>query len=129
MLRAGCLESAKVEAVERRGAVLYGESPKTGAHELATLAPLVPPDSCGVYAVLDERGFVKIGKADNIRKRVAQLQGGSPRPLTLLAILSYRKVLEATFHKRLRRAGWVRGEWFAPTPRVVDEIRAARGRF
>lgn len=121
--------SAHREIRELKGAIIYGQAPDSGRGELAALVPLVPPDMPGVYAVLDERGFVKIGKAVNIRKRFNQLQGGNPRPLALLAVLAAKQTLEPAFHRKLKRHGWVRGEWFAPTARVIAEIRAARGRF
>ena len=121
--------AAHREIRELKGAIVYGQAPESGAGELGRLVPLVPPDFGGVYAVLDERGFVKIGKAINIRKRFNQLQGGNPRPLKLIAIFATEQRLEPRFHAKLKRAGWVRGEWFAPTPRVVAEVRAARSRF
>jgi hypothetical protein len=109
--------------------IVYGLAPEDGRGELSALVPLQPPDFGGVYAILDERGFVKIGKAQNIRKRLNQLQGANPRPLTLLAVFATKQSIEDRIHRKLKRAGWVRGEWFAPTPAVIAEIRAARGRF
>lgn len=114
---------------ETQDVIVYGVAPGGGAEQLLALTPLVPPTYPGVYALLDERGYVKIGKADNIARRLRQLQGASPKPLALVAVLSRDKRLEPTLHRRLKNHGWVRGEWFAPTARVIDEIRAARGRF
>jgi len=110
-------------------AAIFGVASATGAAQVLALAALLPPDHAGCYAIVDERGFVKIGKATNIRKRIAQLQGMSPRPYRLVAILSRTTSYEAALHRRLKRCGWVRGEWFAPTPQVIAEIRAARGRL
>jgi len=121
--------SAVVEAHEFRETLLYGNAPASGVRALTSLCALVSPDLPGVYAILDERGFVKIGKAQNIRKRIAQLQGANPRPIRLVAVLSNRTAMESHFLYKLKKSGWVRGEWFAPSPQVVAEIRAARGRF
>ena len=117
----------EVEAVI--DALVFGVASASGANQLLALVELLPPDYAGCYALLDERGFVKVGKAGNIRKRIAQLQGMSPRPYRLVAILSRTTSYEPALHRRLKRCGWVRGEWFAPTPQVIAEIRAARGRF
>lgn len=86
-------------------------------------------DRGGVYAIADDRGYIKIGRAQNIRKRVAQLQGMNAGSLRLVAVLSWDQTLEPRIHRKLKAAGHVRGEWFCPTPRVLEELRSGRAWF
>lgn len=57
-------------------------------------------------------GFVKIGVADDVDARIAQLQTGNLHPLTVRAILEgVPRSTERRLHRALRR--WrVHGEWF-----------------
>lgn len=61
---------------------------------------------------------IKIGRAIDVRKRVAGLQTGNPRPLELLYVLPGDSELEWQLHYRLRHCLML-GEWFAG-----DEIPA-----
>jgi hypothetical protein len=72
-----------------------------------------------VYAITDGTA-VKIGKVlgQHPRERLAELQTGNPRPLVLLA---YTHGREAAWHKVLSRDR-IRGEWFAPTERVLGAL-------
>lgn len=64
-------------------------------------------------------GPIKIGKADNPEKRVAELQTGSPDVLRLIGKLKgdCEKDLHARFHKL-----HLRGEWFSPDVRLLAFI-------
>lgn len=55
--------------------------------------------------------LVKVGWADNPRKRLHNLQCGNPCELVLLAITPGDRSEEARAHAALRER-WVRGEWF-----------------
>lgn len=93
---------------------------------LFAFAPLPAPAAPGVYAVQGEGPFVKIGRADNIRQRIADLQIGQANPLALLAVLSNDPRKERSFHHELRR--WrVRGEWFRLEGEVLTMLQTYRG--
>lgn len=64
-------------------------------------------------------GPVKIGKANDVEKRLTLLQIGSPYSLTLLGIMAGGRVDESELHRRFASSR-MRGEWFAPT----EELRA-----
>jgi hypothetical protein len=60
--------------------------------------------------------FVKIGKAEDVRSRLASIQQCNPHKIKLLAAFESADALsdEASLHKRLELFR-VRGEWFAAT--------------
>jgi hypothetical protein len=80
-------------------------------------------DSTGVL------GPVKIGLTGNsdqaLRKRVKDLQTGSPHPLRVLAVLRGGLRTESLLHSRFRESR-VRGEWFALDPGLISLIRYLR---
>lgn len=101
-------------------------SAPTGAWPVAPeIVPLAAPETGGVYAIGAACGHVKIGKAWNIKRRLANLQTANPAPLVLLAVLSDVQEDEGEFHHALS-AHCVGGEWFAPHADVVMAIRDAR---
>lgn len=66
-----------------------------------------------VYVICgDEPEPVKVGKANDVRARIATLQTGNPQDLRLLYVLPGDAELEWQLHRRLQ-GGRVRGEWFA----------------
>ena len=72
-----------------------------------------------VYFIQEGRGShgnIKIGKANNVDKRLNSLQTGNPRKLTIMASIKCKCVLDALkLEKRLHnkfKANRVRGEWF-----------------
>jgi hypothetical protein len=71
--------------------------------------------------VIRSGDFVKIGKANDPQKRIADLQTAHPVKLELLATLPGDKWLEKQFHNRFsdRR---ITGEWFRLTD---EEVRTA----
>lgn len=71
---------------------------------------------CFVYVIQEQGGdsAVKVGRADDVAKRVAQLQTGNPHPLRLIYVLPGAGGLEADLHLRFED-DHLRGEWFAPT--------------
>jgi hypothetical protein len=66
-------------------------------------------------------GFVKIGTAKNVKKRIAQLQSGCPHTLDLIGVVEGDREIEAAYHKRFRKLR-VSGEWFKLAPPLTDEI-------
>lgn len=78
------------------------------------------PTGPGVYCIQGAGQFVKIGKASNIRRRVAELQAYHPVALRLLAVLSDDPRREGHFHRRFAGSR-LNGEWFV----LCKEIRAA----
>jgi predicted GIY-YIG superfamily endonuclease len=72
-----------------------------------------------VLYFVQEQGsdLVKVGYAKDPAARIAQLQTGSPRKLTILDIVEGDRQAEAILHRRLRTMHkGVRGEWF-----ILDE--------
>ena len=88
-----------------------------------------------VYFVLAQCGpsqRVKIGKANNVAKRVETLQTGSPYPLKLLVSIPCRSVKHAEYLEKLAhrmfRAYRIHGEWFhwtAPVRRLIADLQKA----
>jgi hypothetical protein len=71
-----------------------------------------PPKSF-VYVVQAEGDPpIKVGRATDVRKRVASLQTGNPRPLQLLHVIPGAAELEWQLHYRIRDCRLI-GEWFA----------------
>ena len=78
-----------------------------------------------VYFILDrDYPAVKIGKANDWRCRLAELQIGNPRQLILIGLVEAEDALakEAELHQRFRylRVG---GEWFRYTRQIETWIR------
>lgn len=67
-------------------------------------------------------GPIKIGTSNDVNKRVASLQTGSPMPLRLVGSLPGGRALEKEIHARLC-AHRLRGEWFAESPEVIAAIK------
>lgn len=64
-----------------------------------------------------EHGSIKIGKSNNVDKRLKSLQTGNPRKLTLMALIKCRTPndahrLESKFHLMFKNDR-VLGEWFS----------------
>jgi hypothetical protein len=67
-------------------------------------------------------GPIKIGCSPTPRGRLTQLMQWSPVPLCILATAPGGFVAEAHIHHRFA-ADRVRGEWFKPSPNLLDYIR------
>jgi hypothetical protein len=65
--------------------------------------------------------FVKIGKANSVGKRLAEIQTHCPHDLELLAAPVWEDRMERVIHAHLR-AHNERGEWFRLTPEVQQVI-------
>lgn len=68
-------------------------------------------------------GFVKIGVAVNVVKRVSELQVGNPFEITLLGFWKSQNAVqeEETIHACLNQYR-VRGEWFKLPKSIMDNI-------
>lgn len=62
--------------------------------------------------------YVKVGKADDVQKRLSGLQTGSPRKLKLLAAIPGDHEQERAIHQRFSHLR-THGEWFYATPEIV----------
>lgn len=68
-------------------------------------------------------GPIKIGRANDMAKRVAMLQSGNHLRLTVLATVQLECAVagEARYHRQFAEHRF-RGEWFAPHPDLLAEI-------
>ena len=68
-----------------------------------------------VYLVASGKDIVKVGKADDVRKRISTLQTSSPFEMQVFHTIEVSSdnvgALEKLIHKRLKRYH-LRGEWF-----------------
>lgn len=65
---------------------------------------------------------IKIGFSSNPLKRLGELQTGNPQRLALIvAVGGVERELEAMLHAQYA-AERLEGEWFLPTPRVIDLV-------
>lgn len=80
-----------------------------------------------VYFIQAESGPVKIGYSSDVPQRLAQLQSGMREIMTLKATVSGDRALENYFHQTLRQSRVI-GEWFSPTPMVIETIQAVAER-
>lgn len=98
------------------------ECPLGRSEQEATVTTMatVPSSESGcsfVYAIGDGHGRVKIGTADDVRKRIRQLQTGNASRLYLIAYLRLRYRFDADRVERAaheeNHADRLSGEWFA----------------
>lgn len=70
------------------------------------------------------RGNIKIGKSNDVDKRLKSLQTGNPRKLTLMASIKCKSPddafkLERKFHAKFK-SSQIRGEWFSGNIRLNE---------
>lgn len=79
--------------------------------------PSASANASFVYAIGDGHGNVKIGAADDVRKRIKQLQTGNPAKLYLIAFVRLPSRADADLVERVAHRDnaidRVHGEWFA----------------
>ena len=79
-----------------------------------------------VYAIGDGHGHVKIGVADNVEKRLGQLQTGNPHRLYLIAYLPLPNRFDADRVERTAHGGEdlerLCGEWFRMSDFCAFEV-------
>lgn len=86
-----------------------------------------------VYLIASGRNIIKVGKADNVRKRVRGLQTASPFEMqifhTIECSIEHVGALEKLIHKRLKRYH-LRGEWFrVERPLAITIAQKAANQF
>lgn len=69
-----------------------------------------------------EDGPIKIGRADNVARRLESLQTANHEQLRLLAAIRTTGIGEGWFHDRYRDAH-IHGEWFRPVPKLLRMVR------
>jgi hypothetical protein len=75
-----------------------------------------------VYFIGGEVGAIKIGIAVEPEKRLAELQSGSPIPLSILALAEGGREREWAYHTLLFHRHRLHGEWFERHPELMAEI-------
>jgi len=84
---------------------------------------------CGVYFISNGNGAVKIGQtSSSLTQRVGTLQGGSPYPLRVVALVhtTSQKKLEAELHRE-HKDRRLAGEWFAMSDAEAVAIAESKG--
>lgn len=77
-----------------------------------------------IYFVQSEHGGeIKIGRADDVAKRLVGLQTSRPDKLVLLASVKGSIQQERELHERFARHR-VKGEWFSPVPELLQLIKS-----
>ncbi len=91
---------------------------------VVTLLHRKPPRNSFVYFIqMGDDGPIKIGWALDVKKRLLDLQCGSPFELRLLLSRPGCDVEEGLLHRRFARSR-LRGEWFRPSPEVLAFIES-----
>jgi predicted GIY-YIG superfamily endonuclease len=80
---------------------------------------------CYVYFVQEaESGHIKIGYAEKPKDRMAQLQTGNPRTLTLIGTMpSYKWAEEEAWHHKTFASERIDGEWFRQSEKLLSHIK------
>lgn len=64
-----------------------------------------------IYLVTDNEGLYKIGRSEDVRKRLINIQVGNPKPLRILYEVEAKPMVE-TIMKRRHKLKRTSGEWF-----------------
>ena len=80
---------------------------------------------CGIYFI-EQQGFIKIGRAANLTRRLTSHQISTPLPLVVLGHIPLENADEAERHERFLHDRWYdlrhRGEWFRATDALREYI-------
>lgn len=80
-----------------------------------------------IYLIADvDHHFCKIGFAQDVQKRLAQLQTGCPWELYIHKSKPGNMALERAIHEEVK-AYKIRGEWFTFCPPVVETFKSMEG--
>ena len=71
------------------------------------------------FIICKATGAVKIGRADNVKKRMAELQVASPGELAVLSTFRAPSVFESVLHAIFSKSK-IHGEWFSITDDLLD---------
>jgi hypothetical protein len=77
------------------------------------------------FATCREIGRVKIGRANNVKRRLGELRVSCPLDLTLEAVTDGDEAEEIALHDRFAKDR-TRGEWFNISPAIEEFIAANR---
>lgn len=114
-------QESKASTVERQRA--YRERARDAAR--AGLPP-ASQRACSIYFIQAEGGGpIKIGRADDLAKRLVSLQTGRPDKLAVLTAAPGTRQHERDLHDLLA-AHRERGEWFRDTPAVLHVVGLVR---
>lgn len=99
-------------------------------HVSGAIITINEPKISYVYFIIEEpfSGSVKIGKADNVERRIKQLQTGNKLTLKLYGRIPTMEpfILESHFHRKYK-ANQIKNEWFKMNLREVDRILESHG--
>lgn len=115
-------EANLADARETAKALDWGEDcekPDFGTWSIPT--PPAPREAGFVYFIGGKRGFIKVGWAKDVEKRLKALQTGSPTPLRILVAVPGSCQLERDYHDRFRSSRR-HGEWFERSAEIEAEI-------
>lgn len=75
-----------------------------------------------VYLIQCQK-YHKIGIANDVENRLAQLSTGNPYPLTVVYSFGFQnaEVVEKALHQKFEKR-WERGEWFSLIPPEIEEF-------
>ncbi|WP_347271021.1 integrase arm-type DNA-binding domain-containing protein [Rhizorhabdus histidinilytica] len=97
---------------------------EVAAQRDAAAVLLTPGEEDGeatVYFVRACTGLIKIGVTKDVRRRLAQIQLGFAEPITLLGTIAGGYATEGMLHRMFAESA-VGGEWFEPSPRMLEFI-------
>ncbi len=75
-----------------------------------------------IYFISDGRGFIKIGKAQDVTKRLRGLQTGAASKLIVAGLIRGPESLESALHKRFAQYR-AQGEWFLDCPEIQSFLK------
>ena len=78
-----------------------------------------------IYFVGVVGGPIKIGRTNNLRRRMVELRTTTKQDLQVWAMKDGRTLEEGLYHHRFA-ADRIEGEWFAPSPALMAEIARLR---
>ena len=76
-----------------------------------------------IYFIGCNNGYIKIGFASDLKRRLSELQTGSPYKLEVIAVFPGTTEHETKIHRKLKSVRH-RGEWFHPHWSITDLIKA-----
>lgn len=108
---------AWIDALEQRAKI-------DALSELPDLSPYLS-GRVTIYFIRSASGLIKIGRTNNLVRRLVQLQSGSPEPLECVATLQAHPQAETALHYHFRPERMT-GEWFYASVRLsrfIDSLR------
>lgn len=76
-----------------------------------------------IYLLTDNEGLYKIGRSNNVKKRLVNIQVGNPKKLEILYEVEAKAIVE-TILKRQHKQKRTSGEWFMLEP--IDVLNFVR---